>query len=174
MNKAQVIFRNEDGREIIVHAEAKPDGSFNLTPDYSNMGEEEGGFFIFLHNVFAIGVKTSSTDSPENEEETETIPTTAEEITSESLNSLKGKYLILTKESDDVFEGNHPNGINVGRKLGGYLLNDIQIGEPVFLSNLKPGGPMTSHTSSVIEFDQDKMIIKTENSTYSVEIDETR
>ena len=45
-----------------------------------------------------------------------------------------GKYVVLTKLSDDMFGGFHPNGIDVGSKLiQGYLRDEPTPNKQLFL-----------------------------------------
>lgn len=87
--------------------------------------------------------------------------------------SLVNKEITLTKIEDKRFEGQHPNGINKGDTLRGYLLDEIRVGEQVELyipfASMKN---LTGWTSKVVSFDQEKMIIQTLNSTYKIEINE--
>lgn len=86
----------------------------------------------------------------------------------------KGKLIRLEKISDDVFGGNHPNGINVGYKLQGYCLTEPRVGLPVFLypiDKIELNPPPVAWISIVVSINGNT--IKTANSTYSVtEIEE--
>jgi hypothetical protein len=82
---------------------------------------------------------------------------------------LKGKYLKLGKLSDDKFEGNHPNRINVGYVLEGFNKFGITEGDQLYLFiSLKLDASPQAWTSKVVSFDEKKMILKTANSTYKV------
>lgn len=83
---------------------------------------------------------------------------------------LKGKFLQLTKLSDDKFGGFHPNGINVGSRLiYGYNHDGIEQGKQLFLYPLENVADVPrAWTSKVVSFDEKTMTLKTKNSTYSV------
>lgn len=93
---------------------------------------------------------------------------------------LKNKYIILEKLSDDMFGGNHPNGVNVGSiAVQGYALYEPTVGEQFCLfsslEDVKIGEAiipkeqlLTSWTSAVKEIDLENMILKTKNSTYKI------
>jgi hypothetical protein len=85
--------------------------------------------------------------------------------------NLIGKYITLTKVSDDVFEGNHPNGVFVGNQLSGYIKTKPVIGEQLYLyPSLKGVLPPCAWTSILVAIDTKSNLIKTENSTYKFEI----
>lgn len=77
------------------------------------------------------------------------------------------KWLVLEKISDDVFNGNHPNNVNVGSTvIRGFNNDDIIIGKPLILYSINGG--RLSNTSTVVSFDEKNMILKTKNSTYKI------
>lgn len=79
------------------------------------------------------------------------------------------KFVNLTKLSDDVFGGNHPNGINEGHVLSGIVLKKPMIGEQFYLYGTKLSGPK-AWTSKVVEINEEENLIKTKNSTYRVDV----
>ncbi len=87
---------------------------------------------------------------------------------------IKGKYVILQKIADNRFNGEHPNGVYVGNILEGYALEEIKIGEQLYLYPYdKP--KMDNHpcawTSKVMSYtSMGDHYITTENSTYEVVI----
>lgn len=82
---------------------------------------------------------------------------------------MKGKYVVLTKLEDLKFDGNHPNGINVGNTaIQGLCSEEPKVGEPFILQY--GFGYSTCWTSPVVSFDKESMILTTENSIYKVEI----
>lgn len=85
---------------------------------------------------------------------------------------MNDKYITLTKLSDDAFNGSHPNGIYVGNSsIQGYPRKGINIGEQLFLHpSLKIDSSPNAWTSTVESFDKKKMILKTRNSTYKIDI----
>lgn len=84
---------------------------------------------------------------------------------------IKNKYLVLKKISDDRFNGNHPNGVNVGSTIiQGYPKLGINVGEQLFLfPSLKFTSSPQAWTSVVKSFDKKNMILKTANSTYKIQ-----
>jgi len=85
---------------------------------------------------------------------------------------MKDKYLILTKISDDRFNGNHPNGVNVGSTIiQGYARMGIVEDEQLFLfPSLKFTSSPNAWTSKVVSFDKKTKILKTVNSTYKIKV----
>jgi len=88
---------------------------------------------------------------------------------------LKGKKLRLTKITDEVFGGQHPNGIYVGYEAEGWCSYGIKKGMrcTLFRYNTvaeKLGQSYTLSTSIVDSFDEETMILRTQNSKYTVEI----
>ena len=78
---------------------------------------------------------------------------------------LKGDNIMkkyrLTKISDDIFDGEHPNGIDEGYIKEGYT-NSLPVkGEMFFMGTLR--------TSTVTETLNEDSIFKTKNSTYKLE-----
>ena len=81
----------------------------------------------------------------------------------------KGDLIKLTKISDDKFRGHHPNQINKGFNITGQALNDIVVGDALFLNTSGDKRYGYFHTSVIIEI-LGKDSFKTLNSTYKVEI----
>lgn len=79
----------------------------------------------------------------------------------------KGDRVILTKLSDDFFEGNHPNGIYVGLSQIGELIEDITFGERVLVRGKRYDDYL--HTSKVVDIIDDTTF-KTTYSTYKIEL----
>ena len=77
----------------------------------------------------------------------------------------KGDRVVLTKISDDKFNGNHPNGIIEGYTRVGKLINDVVIGDQILVVN----NTRYLRTSEVTEIIDD-ITFKTENSTYKIEV----
>jgi len=77
------------------------------------------------------------------------------------------KKIRLTKISDDIFGGNHPNGINKGYTRDGYMIHKPKEGEEfiLYLSKLHP----YLYTSIVTKKLNKKNIFKTTYSTYQIE-----
>jgi len=75
----------------------------------------------------------------------------------------KGDYVLLKKISDDVFNGNHPGGINAGYVKSGHLHEDVKIGERVRISD-----QTRLLTSSLVTEIINEYTFKTENSTYHI------
>jgi hypothetical protein len=74
----------------------------------------------------------------------------------------------LTKLSDDVFGGNHPNGINEGYVAKGFEMNPPTIGEryAVLCSKMD----FWPFSTSIVQSEVDENgIFKTTYSTYKVE-----
>lgn len=74
----------------------------------------------------------------------------------------------LTKISDNKFDGNHPNGINVNYTKSGDLLYAPEISKPVYIMDgwrsLK-----TSLVTEILSWENDLVTkFKTENSTYTI------
>lgn len=76
-------------------------------------------------------------------------------------NNIKLKRIKLTKLSDEVFNGSHPNNINPGFQMEGYELIPPTIGESYWVSN-------NWRTSTVTKI-MDNGKFKTLNSTYKLE-----
>lgn len=89
------------------------------------------------------------------------------------MEELINKYLILEKQEDLRFEGNHPNGINKGYKLKGWCVHKPIIGEQLFLyiSKSIKTSP-SSWTSRLVNIDMENMMLETKNSKYKISIDE--
>ena len=77
----------------------------------------------------------------------------------------KGDRVVLTKISDDKFDGNHPNGIIEGYTRVGKLINDVIIGDQILVVN-NTHYLCTSEVTEII----DDITFKTENSTYKIEV----
>ena len=77
----------------------------------------------------------------------------------------KGDRVVLTKISDDKFNGNHPNGIIEGYTRVGKLINDVVIGDQILVVN-NTRCLCTSEVTEII----DDITFKTENSTYKIEV----
>lgn len=82
----------------------------------------------------------------------------------------EGERILLTKISDDVFEGKHPNYINAGYQMLGAFPGNPIISERYTI----PGRHMyeylrTSIVTEILEDTDDLLIFKTENSTYKIE-----
>lgn len=75
---------------------------------------------------------------------------------------------ILTKISDDVFGGFHPNQIYEGYTRDGEFKDKPTVGERFYIDNTYRY-LNTSVVTSIIEDDGEIMIFKTENSTYKLE-----
>lgn len=72
------------------------------------------------------------------------------------------KYIVLEKIKDKVYNGMHPNGINVGDfSIKGFPRKPLTVGEQFILDTHYP-----SWTSKVVSFTDE--IIETENSTYKI------
>lgn len=84
---------------------------------------------------------------------------------------IKGKFIVLLKTADNKFKGRHPNGVTVGHVLEGYALEEIKIGEQLYLypyDKPKMDNYPQAWTSKILSFKDN--IITTENSTYEVVI----
>ena len=68
----------------------------------------------------------------------------------------------LTKLSDEVFSGNHPNNINPGFVKEGFADNELKIGDSLWMDNL-------SWATSTIKEIIDDNTFRTLNSTYKIE-----
>jgi len=77
------------------------------------------------------------------------------------------KRIKLTKLSDDHFEGNHPNGIDEGFTINGYLMNNPKVGERFCVYQSKTNYNFS--TSNVIKELDENNIFKTTYSTYKIE-----
>lgn len=74
-----------------------------------------------------------------------------------------GKTVTISKVSDDVFDGKHPNGINVGYEFTGKLIALT----PRLIVEDKGRGLRTSGVK-MIEVNGDALAVKTVNSVYTV------
>ena len=79
----------------------------------------------------------------------------------------KGDYVKLQKISDDKFDGDHPNSINVGHTVYGKVLDDLKIGNNFMLVDVKGDSYGYFKTSFVLEIVDDNNF-KTLNSTYKI------
>lgn len=77
----------------------------------------------------------------------------------------KGDSVILTKITDDKFNGEHPNGIIAGYTRSGILQHDIEVGMAVLVI----GPARYLCTSDVTEIIDDNTF-KTRNSTYNIDL----
>lgn len=86
-----------------------------------------------------------------------------------------GKYVELVKVSDDMFEGVHPNGINVGYEKNGSAVFDLEVNYSFKVESLKLDDRQslmtTSRVEKIISYDASKeeqtvVYFKTANSTY--------
>jgi len=75
----------------------------------------------------------------------------------------KFKFATLEKIEDNKFNNNHPNGINIGRKSYGVIIQRPVIGQSCYVGDLI--------TSVVIEVIDDNTF-KTLNSTYKITYDD--
>ena len=73
---------------------------------------------------------------------------------------IPAKRVRVTKLSDDVFNGNHPNGIQEGFVREGILWQAPKIGESCWVGDF---------CSSVVTEIIDETTFKTRNSTYKIE-----
>ena len=79
------------------------------------------------------------------------------------------KKIKLIKLSDDYFNGNHPNGVNIGYEKIGFELNPPKLGERYYvLANAKLDRYPFS-TSIVTSLPDKDGVFKTTYSTYRVE-----
>lgn len=90
------------------------------------------------------------------------------------MNNLKGKKIKLTKVTDKVFNGAHPNGIYVGNEYVGWCINGINIDQRCNIyqydaSVHKLDQYCVLSTSTVKDWDEKEMVITTQNSKYKVE-----
>ena len=81
----------------------------------------------------------------------------------------KGDKIKLTKLSDDKFDGKHPNFINEGFVISGSLINDLTIGEPLFMDCDENEYHFNWFHTSVVEKIINENTFKTKNSTYRIE-----
>lgn len=79
----------------------------------------------------------------------------------------KGDWVILTKLSDDYFDGMHPNGIYAGYHQVGELIENITVGERVLVHGKRMDDYL--YTSKVMEI-IDENTFKTTYSTYKIEL----
>ena len=79
----------------------------------------------------------------------------------------KGDKVVITKLSDDVFNGNHPNMINEGYQTIGIINELPEVGKRFLLTGLYLNSYL--HTSVVTEIIDEKTF-KTENSTYKLDL----
>ena len=77
--------------------------------------------------------------------------------------SIAGRLIEITKLSDDVFDGEHPNGIQAGYVKRGVVYEDPEPGSSFILVN-------GFYTSNVKSWDPETGILKTKNSTYKIEV----
>lgn len=75
------------------------------------------------------------------------------------------KLYVLTKLSDNVFNGKHPNGIFQGYQVIGEV-SDLKIGQSFNMLKYNGGFFQTSTITEIIKNEDDHKIFKTLNSTY--------
>ncbi len=94
--------------------------------------------------------------------------------------SIKNKLCKITKLSDDVFNGQHPNNINEGYENYGCIGHDIEsltqfnelVGGPFYLTTSINRYLRTSYITSIESIDETNKVVvfKTKNSTYKLEV----
>lgn len=72
----------------------------------------------------------------------------------------------IIKQSDDKFNGNHPNGIFEGYRQKGRFLNFPTINQYFYIGSLR-----TSPVTEIISETDEEIIFKTLNSTYKLIIE---
>lgn len=88
---------------------------------------------------------------------------------------VKNQRIILTKLSDDVFEGKHPNGYYAGCTRLGAVLSPPVVGEKYYVMGRHLGDTFqTSVVTEIVSITNDEIIFKTQNSTYKIEKYEDR
>ena len=70
---------------------------------------------------------------------------------------------IITKLSDDKFNGNHPNGINKDYTHEGQVWIKPHVGNMCIIGNLR-----TTRVTEILEDSDIKTVFKTLNSTYEL------
>ena len=78
------------------------------------------------------------------------------------------KKIRITKITDDAFEGEHPNGINVGYVRVGYEINPPTLNERYAVGAEKIDRFAFS-TSPITQLPDENGVFKTLNSTYKLE-----
>ena len=73
----------------------------------------------------------------------------------------------LTKLTDDVFEGYHPNGIYAGHTISSAEKPEIVIGERYLFKN-PTNYLLTSTVTEIVSETEEEIIFKTKNSTYKL------
>lgn len=84
---------------------------------------------------------------------------------------LAGEYIYLEKVTDKKFSGNHPNNINVGYVLEGYVIEEPEEGTQFYLYPYplpKMDNYPKSWTSVVQSIDFENMTLTTQNSVYKI------
>lgn len=82
---------------------------------------------------------------------------------------LENQRIILTKLSDDVFEGKHPNGYYAGFTMLGAVLELPVIGQRYGIMGRHLGESfITSTVTDIVSMTDDEIIFKTNNSTYKM------
>lgn len=81
------------------------------------------------------------------------------------MENIKGKTITVTKKTDCVFDGNHPNGIVEGYSKTGKALNDLTVGSSLVITYNDGYGMFM--TSTVMKINDD-MTFETENSVYVI------
>ncbi len=84
---------------------------------------------------------------------------------------MKGKKVRLTKLKDTRFNGEHPNGINAGYVMEGWMQKEVTAGEKILLYTKSEGEMFpTSWTSTVTAYNEEDGLISTKNSIYEIKI----
>lgn len=71
----------------------------------------------------------------------------------------------ITKTSDNMFNGRHPNDVNVGYST---ILNHKELESPVVGERYHFGNLLTSTVKEVIHDNEEELLFKTRNSTYLI------
>lgn len=83
--------------------------------------------------------------------------------------NLQNQRIVLTKLSDDVFEGKHPNGYYAGFTMLGAVLGPPVVGAQYYIMGRHLGDSFhTSTVTEIISITDDEIIFKTKNSTYKM------
>lgn len=73
------------------------------------------------------------------------------------------KAAILEKLEDNMFEGNHPNGIFKGYTKEGFFMDFPKIGDSFFI-----GAMGTTEVTKIVKKEDDFIVFDTKNSTYKL------
>lgn len=79
-----------------------------------------------------------------------------------------GRRVVIEKTEDTKFKGEHPNGINVGYVLEGYMFQEPEVGKPVGVIGAHFRGIVTS-TVQKVEKIPTGWKVETQNSKYKIE-----